>query len=274
MFKSVITISFSTILLTQLSLYAEPREEYRKIPPKVQPHERPHFPAERIQKRPLESVVAPVKRPPPKPLVKDIRPVPPSKPHIQPIRPNVTPNRHRPIVKPQPRPTPIHKRPTIYHYQPHHKPGFWMPLLPSTALFLSIGGLSYYYASDTFYKPYNNGYIVVAPPAGVVIRSLPLGYATIIFNGLVYYVYEDVYYLWDDVLDGYRVVETPDYFKKRPPLPHHKVSSYKAGDIVDRLPHNARKVIIDSEVYYEYGNVYFMPSHRKTGTVYIVVNVR
>lgn len=65
----------------------------------------------------------------------------------------------------------------------------------------------YHYHSGRFYRPVSNGFIVVAPPLGIVVPFLPIGFRTVISSGLTFCVSGDTWYR--PVTSGYEVVAPP-----------------------------------------------------------------
>lgn len=63
----------------------------------------------------------------------------------------------------------------------------------------------YHFHGGRYYRPWNSGYILVRPPLGLVVLSLPLGSRTVLSAGFTYHVYGDVYYR--QVPAGYMVVD-------------------------------------------------------------------
>jgi hypothetical protein len=193
---------------------------------------------------------------PVKPLPSRTAPKPSERRSIAPVKRQPLPgnfvrvDRHRHYYRP-PGAKPIR------HYQ---RPGYVVRRLPRLAVTLSLGGLFFYYADGLYYRHYNNTYIVTAPPVGLIVTTLPVGYTVFVLGGRTYYYYADVYYVWDTRRSGYRVVEAPlDY------------STYQPGEIVDTLPDGARSVTIDGVQYYRYADVYFMQAIQGDRIVYIVV---
>ena len=70
-------------------------------------------------------------------------------------------------------------------------------------------GQRYEYHEGRFYRPSLFGFILdlVAPPRGVVVTYLPVGYRTVFIGGTTYYEYENVYY--QPSSGGYVVVQPP-----------------------------------------------------------------
>ena len=69
------------------------------------------------------------------------------------------------------------------------------------------GKEKYYYHHGHFFRPYDRGFIYVAPPPGVVVPFLPPGFTTMIIAGSQYYYYQGNYY--SRVPTGYLVVAPP-----------------------------------------------------------------
>ena len=68
-------------------------------------------------------------------------------------------------------------------------------------------GDHYYYSDGRWYRPYGGRYVYFAPPFGVRIGYLPLGFTTLVVAGATYYMLNDVYYVRDG--SDYVVVPPP-----------------------------------------------------------------
>jgi len=79
-----------------------------------------------------------------------------------------------------------------YGYLPRRNSYFYS--LPGTYLSLNFGGIGYRYWDGIFYRPYNNLFTVIAPPAGIFINILPVGYRRIHVRNYPYYYYNGTYY--------------------------------------------------------------------------------
>lgn len=77
--------------------------------------------------------------------------------------------------------------------------------LPPRHSVIVHGHDSYHYHSGRYYRPYSSGFILVRPPIGLIVLSLPLGCRTVFSAGVTYSVFGDVYYR--PVSSGYQVVE-------------------------------------------------------------------
>jgi hypothetical protein len=77
--------------------------------------------------------------------------------------------------------------------------------IPTRHAVILHGRDRYHYHSGRFYRPWNSGFILVRPPIGLVVLSIPLGSRTVISAGISYHVFGDVYYR--RVPAGYQVVD-------------------------------------------------------------------
>jgi hypothetical protein len=68
----------------------------------------------------------------------------------------------------------------------------------------------FYFSGGIWYAPSGPGFVVVRPPAGLVISVLPPFYSTVWFGGLPYYYADNVYYTWQPEQNGYAVVDPPE----------------------------------------------------------------
>eukprot|EP01022_Parablepharisma_sp_SALTPOND_P021854 TRINITY_DN43710_c0_g1_i1.p4 TRINITY_DN43710_c0_g1~~TRINITY_DN43710_c0_g1_i1.p4 ORF type:complete len:216 (+),score=77.77 TRINITY_DN43710_c0_g1_i1:872-1519(+) len=68
-------------------------------------------------------------------------------------------------------------------------------------------GKPYYRHHGGYYRPYRGGFVWVAPPVGLFVAGLPLGFRTILVGGLPYYFHGGVYYR--SAPGGYVVVSAP-----------------------------------------------------------------
>jgi hypothetical protein len=68
----------------------------------------------------------------------------------------------------------------------------------------------FYFSGGIWYAPSGPGFVVVRPPAGLVISVLPPYYSTVWFAGVPYYYADNVYYNWQPDQNGYAVVDPPD----------------------------------------------------------------
>ena len=78
------------------------------------------------------------------------------------------------------------------HYYPSR--GYVYGTLPLGAISVGFGGGNYFFHGGVWYRPYSGRYIVVQPPLGIYINTLPPDYATVWVAGVPYYYADDVYY--------------------------------------------------------------------------------
>jgi len=70
-------------------------------------------------------------------------------------------------------------------------------------------GRPYFFAGGVWYATGPGGYIVAAPPPGLVVSVLPPFYTTVSLGGVPYYYANDVYYRWDPAANAYVIVDPP-----------------------------------------------------------------
>ncbi|RME70062.1 MAG: hypothetical protein D6781_07225 [Verrucomicrobia bacterium] len=80
--------------------------------------------------------------------------------------------------------------------------------LPHGAVRVDVGGKPYYYHRGVFYRKGPRGFVVVAPPRGAIVRTLPPHHKRVIIRGTVYYRAGDTYYR--PTPGGFMVVEIAD----------------------------------------------------------------
>jgi hypothetical protein len=141
-----------------------------------------------------------------------------------------------------------------YYGYPHL--GFYLGILPFGYYPFYWGSGLYYYYNGIFYSPYDNGgYQVTAPPIGAGVPTLPENAAPIKIDGVQYYESDGVYYKLtvDDkgkklyvVAGRDGVLNTGDNATD----PNASVAEPKVGDIVNQLPDDCRKVILNGKKYY------------------------
>lgn len=133
-----------------------------------------------------------------------------------------------------------------HYYRPH---GHYYPTIPAGFITLSLAGGLFYYHMGTYYRPAENGYVVVRAPVGARIRTLPEGCSPLYINDRRYFVCDEVYYQPDG--EEYVVIERParpDYrvevgdevrigadflnLRSGPGLQHRVVGQLYRGDVV------------------------------------------
>ncbi len=95
------------------------------------------------------------------------------------------------------------------HHRPHRpsRPHNYHPHLPFGFARLLIHGLEYFYQGGRFYRPHDEGFVVVNAPQGAVVATLPYGYSLINLNGRPYYLVNNTYYVAHP--QGYQVAASP-----------------------------------------------------------------
>jgi hypothetical protein len=81
--------------------------------------------------------------------------------------------------------------------------------LPSGAVGLNYAGVSYRFSEGVWYEPRGVGYMVVTPPIGLVVPTLPQFVTPISSAGQTYLYANDTYYRARPDLGGYEVVNDP-----------------------------------------------------------------
>ncbi|MBS1741618.1 MAG: hypothetical protein JST81_01175 [Bacteroidetes bacterium] len=119
---------------------------------------------------------------------------------------------------------------------------------PFSFVTINFGGFGYRYYNGTFYQPFNNSFIVVAPPIGLPVTVLPFGYSRIFVNSSPYYYYNGTYY--NDYNDGYQVVAPP------------------VGALVESIPQGYETITIDGETYYKVDGVQYKPEVQDNGEIW------
>jgi hypothetical protein len=128
-----------------------------------------------------------------------------------------------------------------YFYGPYFHPlGFFIGGLAATAIILSVEDQQYAYDRGVYYQRRNDGYVVVAPPIGAHINTLPDGYATVTLgDNSTFYYFAGTFYI-DNGTD-FEVVDAP------------------AGAVVYNLPQGCTTVNAGDITYFQYNNTLFQP---------------
>ena len=143
-----------------------------------------------------------------------------------------------------------------YYGYPHI--GFYLGILPYGYYPFYWGSSLYYYSGGVFYSPYDNGgYQVTEAPIGAGIPELPENAQAIKIDGVQYFEADGVYYKEgindkgkkiyivagrDGVLNTDASVTDPNA--------DAATAAPRIGDIVNQLPDNCRKVILNGKKYY------------------------
>jgi len=141
-----------------------------------------------------------------------------------------------------------------YYGYPHI--GFYLGILPFGYYPFYWGSSLYYYYGGIFYSPYDNGgYQVTVPPLGAAVPEIPENARPIKIDGVQFYEADGVYYKVTVDGNGKKmyvvagrdgVLNTDDSATD----PNASVAMPKVGDIVNQLPDDCRKVILNGKRYY------------------------
>jgi hypothetical protein len=141
-----------------------------------------------------------------------------------------------------------------YYGYPHI--GFYLGELPFGYYPFYWGSSLYYYYGGIFYSPYDNGgYAVTTPPIGAGVPTLPQNATAIKIDGVQYYESDGVYYkeTVDDQGKKVYVVAGKDGVLNTSDSttdPNATAAMPKVGDLVNQLPDDCRKVILNGKKYY------------------------
>jgi hypothetical protein len=103
-------------------------------------------------------------------------------------------------------------------------------VLPQGGYWRNHNGIRYMYHNGFYYRPYGSSYVVVAPPFGFRITTLPVGFVAFTLANAAYYYYAGAYY------QRYN----NEYVVVQPPL----------GALVQSIPEGGQQVVIDGNTFY------------------------
>ncbi|MCC8427300.1 DUF6515 family protein [Mucilaginibacter sp. UR6-11] len=159
--------------------------------------------------------------------------------------------------------------------------GFYFNTLPYGYYPFYMGSSLFYYYDGIFYRPYDDGYVVTAPPVGAAVPGLPKGSKAIMIDNQQFFEYNGVYYkiVINDKGDKVYVVAGKDGILNTDadgsddnvtaaPVPH-------VGDVVNQLPDGSRRVTLNGKKYYvSADDIYFEVIVDKDGhNAYRIVSV-
>ena len=104
-----------------------------------------------------------------------------------------------------------------------------------------------------YYKTVEGRHILIAPPKGLRISRLPVGFIKINVGNMYYYHCEGVYYREVPDYNQFEVVEAP------------------IGSLIYSLPQDAEVVIYNDKVYYEYHTVLYKKVETQQGEAFEVI---
>ncbi len=92
---------------------------------------------------------------------------------------------------------------------PRWQPGYRVNNIPAGRWRVPHGGIDYYYADGYWYRPYGPSYIVVTPPYGVRVRTLPSYAEQLWIGSALYFIAAGTYYLYEADRQEYVVASPP-----------------------------------------------------------------
>ena len=110
-----------------------------------------------------------------------------------------------------------------YRYYDH--PGFGLHIrsIPYGCYWFSLGDARYYYYDGLYYSLAGSEYVIVNPPAGAVVNTIPEDFNPVTINGVTYYADSGIYYI--QTTGGFKVVPSPIKAAIQAPLVPAKESS-------------------------------------------------
>lgn len=145
---------------------------------------------------------------------------------------------------------------TNHHNSVTYRQNRFVNHLPRSSASIRFNGISFTFNDGLYYRKAKRGYHVVKPPRGLRINTLPRNYRHFKHHNTAYYTYQNVYYMADN--DGYTVVDEPST-RLNQAIKVGNVKDYRLGQTYDSLPMAAQAVIINSQQYFKYGDIYFLP---------------
>ncbi len=92
---------------------------------------------------------------------------------------------------------------------PRWQPGYRVDNIPQGRWRVPHGGIDYYYSDGYWYRPYGPSYIVVTPPYGVRVRTLPSYAEQLWIGSALYFIAAGTYYLYQADRQEYVVTSPP-----------------------------------------------------------------
>jgi hypothetical protein len=129
-------------------------------------------------------------------------------------------------------PEPYHKHRDTHQGHDHFYPdrGSILRDAPQGSIVVNYAGLSYRFHDGVWLEPRGPAFMVVAPPIGLVVPTLPT-FATVLAHGGEIYLYcNEVYYLPRPDLNGYEVINDPAETAAKP-----KSDAALAGPVSGKL---------------------------------------
>lgn len=111
--------------------------------------------------------------------------------------------------------------------------------VPSRTVVVAHRGTAYRFANGVFYRPKGKRFVVIAPPVGIRVRSLPAARVRVRVGRSAFFYFNGTFYRKLNANQGYEVVQ--------PPL----------GAQVPELPEGTELVILNGEKYHELDGYYY-----------------
>jgi len=121
-------------------------------------------------------------------------------------------------------------------------PGFFLPALPFGCVAITWAGSPWYYGGDCWFRPFGAGFIVAAPPVGILVPSLPPDCTACVAGGVTYYWANGTYYTAATPGPGYVVAAPPPGL---PPAGKPEDAVLDTLAILPRNGQNEEKMIAD-----------------------------
>jgi uncharacterized protein DUF6515 len=124
--------------------------------------------------------------------------------------------------------------------------------VPREARVVRYGGDRFWFHGGVWYRPEGPRYVVVTPPAGVVVEVLPPFFTTVTVAGRPYYYANDTYYVYSDAARGYQVIDAPPGVEAGAPVaPPEGAAPGPGGDSVFVYPRNGQSAEQQASDRYE-----------------------
>lgn len=119
-------------------------------------------------------------------------------------------------------------------------------VVPRGARVIRHNRINYQFHNGVFYRPAGRSFVVVRPPVGIRVTTLPASRTRVVVGRRNYFYYYGNYYV--AVQGGYKTVQAP------------------VGAIVDVLPPDYEMIDNDGQSYYRYDDVHYTAIARNDGT--------
>ncbi|WP_457934091.1 hypothetical protein LOS73_18220 [Pseudoalteromonas sp. SCSIO 43210] len=159
---------------------------------------------------------------------------------------------------------------TNHHNSVTYRQNRFVNHLPRSSASIRFNGISFTFNDGLYYRKAKRGYHVVKPPRGLRINTLPRNYRHFKHHNTTYYTYQNVYYMADN--DGYTVIDEPST-RLNQAIKVGNVKDYRLGQTYDSLPMAAQAVIINSQQYFKYGDIYFLPQISDDEIKYLAIKL-